>query len=105
MVNVSAWQSHQANKWNLGDQLLTEHTRIGAQIFVTLAGATLAINTSVSENIGCVLERLKTQSAIPTSFLVCQPWFEGQPLEPERNLSGYATITKRGDNDQTQQAA
>ena len=93
---------------------MTEQARIGAQIFVTLAGATLAINMSVSENIGCVLERLKTQSAVPTSCLVFQLGFEGQPLEPERNLSDYAflvgstlclTITKRVDNDKTQQAA
>ena len=81
---------------------------------MTLAGATLAINTSVAENSGCVLERLKTQSAVPMLRLVFQLWFEGQPLEPERNLPDYAilvgsticvTIAKRVDNDKTQQAA
>ena len=75
MVNVIAWQSHLANKWNLGDQLLTEHTRIGAQIFVTLAGAALAISTGVSENSGCALERLTTQCAVTASCLVFQLWF------------------------------
>jgi hypothetical protein len=65
------------------------HARDITQIFVTLAGATVAIDTSASTNIGWLLDKLKMKNKA-SSCVEFKLWFEGVQLQPERDLADYA---------------
>lgn len=60
------------------------------QIFVALGGATVAIDTSHSKNIGLLVDKIKMNSKAANSSVEFTLWFEGVQLQPERDLSDYA---------------